>query len=95
MKFNPYPVLLTTGALMLATVILAQGGLTASLVKATAVSVSGDFSSSTVKIGPSSQDRVLIADEPPEADVAHHPGTRVAAVDGAIAAGSVDRALEQ
>jgi hypothetical protein len=94
MKFNPYPVLLTTGALMLATVILAQAGPTASLVKARAVSMDGDFSSSA-KAGSSLQDRVLVADEPPEPDVAHHPRTRVASVDGPTAAGSDDRALEE
>ena len=80
MKFNPYAVLLTTGALMLATVIFTQAGPTASLVKAG---------------GSSLQDDVLVADEPPGADVAHHPDTRVAAVDGVIAAGSGDRALEE
>ena len=33
MKFNPYPVLLTTGALMMATVVFAQTGPTVSLLK--------------------------------------------------------------
>jgi hypothetical protein len=81
MKFNPYAVLLTTGALMLATVIFTQAGPTVSLVKVG---------------GASSQGRVLVADEPPGADVAHHPDTRVASVDRAIAAGSDDgRALEE
>ena len=80
MKINPYAVLLTTCALMLATVIFTQAGPTASLVKVRAAS---------------SQGRVLVADEPPGADVAHHPDTRVASVDGAIAAGSDDRALEE
>jgi len=36
MKFNPYPVLLTTGALMLATVVFAQVGPVVSLVKGSA-----------------------------------------------------------
>jgi hypothetical protein len=80
MKFNPYAVLLTTGALMLATVIFTQAGPTVSLVKVG---------------GASSHARVLVADEPPGADVAHHPDTRVASVGGAIAAGSDDRALEE
>ncbi len=71
MKFNPYPVLLTTGALMLATVIFTRVG------------------------PPDSPGRMLVADEPPGADVAHHPDTRVASVDGAIAAGNDDRALEE
>jgi hypothetical protein len=34
MKFNPYPLLLTTGALMLATVVFAQSGPTVSPLKA-------------------------------------------------------------
>jgi hypothetical protein len=34
MKLNPYPVLLATGALMLATVVFAQVGAGASLLKA-------------------------------------------------------------
>ena len=34
MKFNPYPVLLTTAALMFATVVFAQTGHSAALVKA-------------------------------------------------------------
>lgn len=33
MKFNPYPVLLTTGALMVATVVFAQTGPPVSLLK--------------------------------------------------------------
>jgi len=33
MKFNPYPVLLTTGALMMATVVFAQTGPTVSLLE--------------------------------------------------------------
>ena len=36
MKFNPYPVLLTTGALMMATVVFAQTGPTVSLLKSKA-----------------------------------------------------------
>jgi hypothetical protein len=34
MKFNPYPVLLTTGVLMLAIVVFAQAGPTVSVLKA-------------------------------------------------------------
>lgn len=39
MKFNPYPVLLTTGALMLAIVVFAQAGPTVSVLKAKIVAV--------------------------------------------------------
>ena len=45
MKFNPYAVLLTTGALMLATVLFAQSGSSVALLKAGAVSVDRDVSS--------------------------------------------------
>jgi hypothetical protein len=86
MKFNPYAMLLTTGALMLATVIFTQAGPTASLVEAGLAAVDSGFP----------QGSVLGANETPEAVVAHHRGTRVAWVDGAIAAGSDDgRALEE
>jgi len=37
MKFNPYPVLLTTGALMMATVVFAQTGPTVSFLKSKVV----------------------------------------------------------
>lgn len=39
MKLNPYPVLLTTGALMMATVVFAQTGPTVSLLKARVAAV--------------------------------------------------------
>ena len=39
MKLNPYPVLLTTGALMMATVVFAQTGPTVSLLKAKVAAV--------------------------------------------------------
>jgi hypothetical protein len=39
MKFNPYPVLLTTGVLMLAIVVFAQAGPTVSLLKAKVAAV--------------------------------------------------------
>jgi hypothetical protein len=39
MKLNPYPVLLTTGALMIATVVFAQTGPAVSFVKARVVAV--------------------------------------------------------
>ncbi|MFL6600380.1 MAG: hypothetical protein ACJ8R9_03545 [Steroidobacteraceae bacterium] len=45
MKFNPYAALLTTGLLMLATVVLAQTRSSVALVKAGAVSVDKDVSS--------------------------------------------------
>jgi hypothetical protein len=49
MKFNPYAVLLTTGALMLATVVFAQLGTSMSLLKAGAESVDADVSSFAAK----------------------------------------------
>ena len=39
--------------------------------------------------------RVLIADDPPEADVARHPDTRVAAVEKKPAEGDESRVLEE
>lgn len=44
MKFNPYAALLMTGALMITTVIFAQAGDSAALLKAGAVSVDRDVS---------------------------------------------------
>lgn len=49
MKFNPYAVLLTTGALMLATVLFAQMGSSVTLLKAGAVSVDRDVSGFAAK----------------------------------------------
>jgi hypothetical protein len=45
MKFNPYAVLLATGALMLATVLLAQVGMNPSLLRDGAASVDEDVAS--------------------------------------------------
>ena len=49
MKLNPYPVFLVTGALMCATVLLAQLGSGVALLKAGAASVNQDVSSFAVK----------------------------------------------
>lgn len=49
MKLNPYSVLLTTGILMLATVLLAQVGTNADLLKQGARSVDRDISSLAAK----------------------------------------------
>jgi hypothetical protein len=55
MKFNPYPVLLTLGGLMLATVIVAQSGGSFTLLRAGMASVdrdvSRDISSLAAKMG--------------------------------------------
>ena len=64
MKFNPYPVLLTTGVLMLAIVIGAQTGPTVSIIKA---KVAATNETSTVVDAPSS-------------DEARHPETHLASV---------------
>jgi hypothetical protein len=69
MKFNPYAVLLTTGALMFATVVLAQAGPVVSLIK-----------ESASRQGVASRAAVLVADDAPDPDVARHPDTRVASV---------------
>ena len=45
MKFNPYAVLLATGALMLATVLMAQVGMNVSLLRDGAASVDKDVAS--------------------------------------------------
>ena len=39
MKFNPYPILLTTGALMMATVVFAQTAPAVSLLKSKVVAI--------------------------------------------------------
>jgi hypothetical protein len=92
MKLNPYPVLVTTGVLMLATVVLAQTGTSVSLVKAGVVALDREVASLAVRTWSSLQSRVLIAEEPPEADVARHPESRLAAVEKTPADG---RALEE
>ena len=61
MKFNPYPVLLTTGALMLGTVLLAQTGSSVALLKAGAASVNKDVSSFAVGTFAPVSDRPLVA----------------------------------
>jgi hypothetical protein len=94
MKLNPYPVLVTTGVLMLATVVLAQTGTGASLVKAGVGALKRDVSSFAVRTWTSLQSRVLVADEPPESDVARHPESRLAAVEKTPAEGGDGRALE-
>jgi hypothetical protein len=63
MKFNPYPVLLTTGALMLATVVFAQTGTGVALLKAGASSVNGDVSTSKASTSdkPVSDTKLVVA----------------------------------
>lgn len=80
MKFNPYALLLTTGALMLATVVFAQTGTSVALLKAGATSVDKDVSSFAA--------RTFSLGDPTDAGPA--PEARVASVDGAVV--SVDRA---
>ena len=63
MKFNPYPVLLTTGALMFGTVLLAQSGSSVALLKAGAASVNKDVSSFAVRTFAPVNDRPLVARE--------------------------------
>jgi hypothetical protein len=84
MKFNPYPVLLTTGALMFATVVFAQVGPVVSLVKGSAP-----------KAGVASQANVLVADDASDPDVARHPDTRVASVDVAATENGGSRTLKE
>jgi hypothetical protein len=78
MKFNPYAVLLTTGALMLATVLFAQIGSSVALLKAGAVSLDRDVSGFAAKrLSPrgSSERRTLVVDENPVSE------TRVASTE--------------
>jgi hypothetical protein len=75
MKFNPYAALLTTGVLMLATVVFAQTRSSVALLKAGAASVDKDvssFAAKTLSSRDSSQSRALGADE------SRMSGTRVA-----------------
>lgn len=68
MKFNPYAVLLTTGALMLATVLFSQMGSGIAPLKVGAVSVDRDvsgFAAKTLSAGVSSQRPSQGVDEPP------------------------------
>jgi hypothetical protein len=66
MKFNPYAALLTTGVLMLATVVFAQTRSSVALLKAGAASVDKDvssFAARTLSPGDSSQRDASGADE--------------------------------
>jgi hypothetical protein len=76
-KFNPYAALLTTGLLMLATVVFAQTRSSVALVKAGAASLDRDVSSfaATVLSSESSQRHTLAAGE------SRISGARVASVD--------------
>jgi len=77
MKLNPYAVLLTTGALMLATVLFAQMGSSVALLKAGAMSVDRDvsgFAAKTLSRRRSSERRQAV-DETPVSD------TRVASTE--------------
>jgi hypothetical protein len=74
MKFNPYAALLTTGVLMLATVVFAQTRSSVALLKAGAVSVDKDVSSfaATLLSTESSHRDTAVA------DTSRMSGTRVA-----------------
>jgi hypothetical protein len=76
-KFNPYAALLTTGLLMLATVVFAQTRSSVALAKAGAVSLDRDVSSyaATLLSSGSSQRHTLAAGE------SRMSGTRVASTD--------------
>jgi hypothetical protein len=65
MKFNPYPVLLTTGVLMLAVVIAAQIGPTVSMIKA--------------KVAAANEATKVV--DAPSSDEARHPEAHLASVD--------------
>ena len=78
MKFNPYAALLTTGVLMLATVVFAQTRSSVALLKAGAASLDKDVSSFAA--------RTLSARDPAQrhatgADENQISGTRVALTD--------------
>lgn len=77
MKFYPYRLLLTTAALMLATVVFAQTGSSIALLKAGAASVDRDVSSLAAKTFASLESRALVARESRVAE------TRVASIDEA------------
>jgi len=65
MKFNPYAALLTTGVLMLATVVFVQNRSSVALLKAGAASVDRDvssFAAKTLLSRDSSQSHALGAD---------------------------------
>jgi hypothetical protein len=73
MKFNPYAVLLTTGVLMLATVVFAQTRTSVALLKAGATSVDRDVSSFAARklssLGSRTDEKAV-------------PATRVASIEG-------------
>ena len=65
MKLNPYAVLLTTGVLMLATVVVAQIGTGVALVAQGAKSVDDDIASFAAKaLSGTASDRALEVDRP-------------------------------
>jgi hypothetical protein len=75
MKFNPYAVLLTTGALMLLTVVVGQTGSSVALLKRGAASVDKDVSSFAARTISSLQRHTPASEEQAE------PQTRVALAD--------------
>jgi hypothetical protein len=77
MKFNPYTALLTTGALMLTTVVMSESGSGAALLKAGVVSVDRDVASFAAKTWGSLEGRTLVARQ-----IAREPErTRLASID--------------
>jgi hypothetical protein len=74
MKFNPYAALLTTGVLMLATVLFAQTRSSVALLKAGAASVDKDVSSFAART-------LLSRDSQRRQDERRMSGTRVALTD--------------
>jgi hypothetical protein len=94
LKLNPYSVLLTTGILMLATVLLAQAGTSADLLKQGAKSVDKDISSLAAKALRSSDARSRAAVE--SGSVAGQPGTAsTEAASGRMAAGDSRRVVSR
>ena len=75
MKFNPYAALLMTGALMLLTVVIAQIGSNAALLRAGVVSVDRDVSSFAARTLTSLEGRRQESDEDRDSP------TRVAVID--------------
>jgi hypothetical protein len=75
MKFNPYAVLLMTGALMLITVVVAQTGPNATLLKAGVRSVDRDVSTFAARTLTSLQVRTTPTDEEGK------PRARIASID--------------
>jgi hypothetical protein len=80
LKLSPYSVLLTTGVLMLATVVLAQVGTGANLLKQGAKSIDRDVSSFAAKaLKPS--DRAATVDSGPVAGELDNTSAQAAATD--------------